>query len=47
MLNFKENIATLNICIPITLLFILFMPNYMSFTVAAFFSFIFALFKPP
>jgi hypothetical protein len=32
MLNFNENQVTINIVIPITLIFILFMPNYLSFS---------------
>jgi hypothetical protein len=42
MLNFNENKVTLNIFIPITLTFILFMPNYLSFSCV-----LLSLFRPP
>jgi hypothetical protein len=44
MLNFNENKVTINICIPITLILILFMPSYLSFSCVFF---ILALFLPP
>jgi hypothetical protein len=45
MLNFNENKVTINSLIPITVIFILFMPNYLSF--GCVFFYILALFKPP
>jgi hypothetical protein len=45
MLPLNENKVTINNFIPIKLIFILLIPNYLSFSCV--FIFIFALFRPP